>query len=49
MTLKLRAFRAMLRIFPEYRQSAVLIQVAIPLHDARGMLAYPEYVKEVSP
>ena len=46
-TLKLRAFRAMLRIFPEFRESAVLLQVAIPLHDARGMLAYPEYVDEV--
>jgi trehalose-6-phosphate synthase len=46
-TLKLRAFRAMLRLFPEYRESAVLIQVAIPLHDARGMLAYPEYIDQV--
>jgi len=26
-TLKLRAFRAMLRLFPEYRESAVLMQV----------------------
>ena len=46
-TLKLRAFHAMLRLFPEYRESAVLLQVAIPLHDARGMLAYPEYVDQV--
>lgn len=46
-TLKLRAFRAMLRIFPEFRESAVLVQVAIPLHDARGELAYPDYVDEV--
>ena len=28
-SLKLRAFRAMLRIFPEFRESAVLVQVAI--------------------
>jgi len=46
-TLKLRAFRAMLRLFPEYRESAVLMQVAIPLHDARGNLAFPDYVNEV--
>jgi len=26
-TLKLRAFRAMLRIFPEFRESALLVQV----------------------
>jgi trehalose-6-phosphate synthase len=37
----------MLRIFPEFRESAVLVQVAIPLHDARGELAYPDYVEEV--
>lgn len=46
-TLKLRAFSAMLKLYPEYRTTAVLVQVAIPLHDSRGEMMHPEYAKEV--
>ena len=39
-TLKLRAFSAMLKLFPEYRTSAVLVQVPLPL---QGYLAHKKH------
>ncbi|EKX53322.1 hypothetical protein GUITHDRAFT_101025 [Guillardia theta CCMP2712] len=47
-TLKLRAYRSMLNLFPEYRASAVLVQVAIPLHDSRGEMMHQEYAQAVT-
>jgi len=46
-TLKLRALQGMLKVYPEYQTSLVLVQVAIGLHDSRGEMMHLEYVEEV--
>eukprot|EP00961_Rhodomonas_salina_P070965 952911-Rhodomonas_salina.2 len=37
----------MLKVYPEYQTSLVLVQVAIGLHDSRGEMMHLEYVEEV--
>mmetsp|Transcript_6799 Transcript_6799/g.21261 ORF Transcript_6799/g.21261 Transcript_6799/m.21261 type:complete len:827 (-) Transcript_6799:67-2547(-) len=46
-TLKLKALRSLLALFPEYRARLVLIQVAIPLYDSRGDMMHRRYMREV--
>ena len=46
-TLSLIAYRNILRENEKYRSSMLLVQVAIPLHDSKGDLMYPDYVEKV--
>lgn len=47
-TLKLRAFKTLLTLFPHYRSKVILVQVAIELHDRRGEVMHEQYIQQVA-